>query len=86
MKIYTNYPWNFFTQQTLIVADMAKVQPEMIVVSEEDQKDKAFQSKKLMQFPFLETNDGQFVSESAAICTYLARCAPTSGLLGQTPF
>ena len=86
MKLYTNYPFNFFTQTALIVADMAKVPVEMVVVSAEDQKAPDFQKKKLMKFPFLETPEGDLISETAAISTYFSRCAPSSGLYGQTPF
>lgn len=86
MKLYTNYPTNFFTQTCLIVADMCRVPVEMVVVSEEDQKAADFQKKKLMQFPFLETDDGEIISECAAISTYFSRCAPASGLYGQSPF
>ena len=39
-----------------------------------------------MSFPFLETSDGQQIFESSAVATYFARCAPASGLYGQTPF
>ena len=86
MKLYTNYPTNFFTQTCLVVADMCKVPVEMVVVSEADQQAADFKKKKLMKFPFLETPDGDLISESAAICTYLSRCAPASGIYGQTPF
>ena len=86
MKLYTNTPFNFFTQTTLVVADMAKVQVEVVVVSKEEQESKEFKDKKLIAFPFLETDDGQLIFESSAVATYFARCAPKSGLYGQTPF
>lgn len=86
MKLYTQTPYNLLTQTTQIVAEMAKVNVETVIVSEEQQKDKEFQAKKLMQFPFLETADGEQIFESSAIATYFARCAPASGLYGQSPF
>lgn len=86
MKLYTNTPFNLFTQATQIVAEMARVNVELVLVSEEQQKDKDFQAKKLMKFPFLETDQGETIFESSALATYLARCAPASGLYGQTPF
>ena len=36
MKLYTNYPYNFFTQTTQVVADLAKVQLEVVIVSKEE--------------------------------------------------
>ena len=86
MKLYTNYPYNFFTQTTQVVADLAKVQLEVVIVSKEEQETKEFKDKKLLSFPFLETDDGQLIFESSAVATYFARCASTSGLYGQTPF
>lgn len=65
---------------------MAGVPYELVVVSEEEQNTKEFKAKKLMSFPFLETDDGSFISESSAIATFFARCAPTSGLYGQSHF
>lgn len=86
MKIYTNYPFNFFTQTTQIVADMAKVPVEVVVVSKEEQETKEFKDKKLMQFPFLETDEGDLIFECPAVATYIARCAPQCGLYGQSVF
>jgi glutathione S-transferase len=86
MKLYTNYPYNFFTQTTQVVADLAKVQLEVVIVSKEEQETKEFKDKKLLSFPFLETDDGQLIFESSAVATYFARCASKSGLYGQTPF
>lgn len=65
---------------------MAKVQVEVVVVSKEDQESKEFKDKKLISFPFLETDEGELIFESSAVATYFARCAPKSGLYGQTPF
>ena len=86
MKIYTNYPFNFLTQTTQIIADLAKVPVEVVVVSKEEQEAKEFKDKKLIQFPFLETDEGDLIFECAAIATYIARCAPGSGLYGQSAF
>lgn len=86
MKIYTNYPANFFTQAAMVVADMARVPVQMVVVSAEEQQAADFKQKKLMKFPFLETPDGEIICETAAIATYFCRCAPASGLYGQSPF
>jgi len=36
MKLYTNTPFNFFTQTTQIIADLAKVQVELVIVSKEE--------------------------------------------------
>jgi glutathione S-transferase len=74
MKLYTNSPFNFFCQATQVVADMADVPYELVVVSEEEQNTKEFKAKKLMSFPFLETDDGSCISESSAIATFFARC------------
>jgi len=48
MKLYTNTPFNLFTQSTMVVADMAKVPVELVVVSKEQQESKEFKDKKLM--------------------------------------
>jgi len=86
MKLYTNTPFNFFTQTTMVIADLAKVQVELVCVSKEQLESKEFKDKKLMSFPFLETDGGELIFESSAVATYFARCAPKSGLYGQTPF
>ena len=86
MKIYTNYPFNFFTQTTQIIADLAKVPVEVVVVSKEEQETKEFKDKKLMQFPFLETAEGDLIFECPAVASYIARCAPQCGLYGQSTF
>lgn len=65
---------------------MAKVPIEVEIVPEEKRESKEFKAKKLMSFPFLETADGELVFESSAVATYFSRCAPASGLYGQTPF
>lgn len=36
--------------------------------------------------PFLETDEGDVIFEYAAIAAHFARCAPNSGLLGQSLF
>ena len=48
MKLYTNTPYNLLTQTTQIVAELAKVKVDLVIVSEEQLKEKEFQAKKLM--------------------------------------
>lgn len=85
MKLYVNYNTNLFGQLALVCADLAHVNVEVVVVSKEEQESKDFKAKKMVAFPILETDEG-LIFESAAIAAYFARCAPNSGLLGQSQF
>jgi len=50
-------------------------------------KDKAFAAKNVAgKFPVLELPSGEMVFESGTISKHFARCAPASGLLGQSVF
>ena len=86
-KVYVNSPANIFAAWALAVADLAGVPVQVVVLDKAQQNEKDFKAKNPTGlFPLLETADGTILFESAAIAAHFARHAPTSGLLGQTPF
>ena len=87
MKIYSNGPGSPFTQTALVAADLAGQNVEVVYMSEEQRKDKAWAQKHVTgKFPVLELDSGEMIFESATIATHFAKCAPASGLLGQSAF
>jgi len=42
--------------------------------------------KSYVGFPFLETDENEVIGQFPAIAAHFARCAPDSGLLGQSLF
>ena len=84
---YYGFVGNIFTQGALVCADLADVTVEKVYMDDAKKNEKEFKAKHATGlFPLLETPDGSMIFESAAICKYFAAHAPTSGLLGQTPF
>jgi glutathione S-transferase/translation elongation factor EF-1beta len=87
MKLYSNGPGNVFAQTALIAADLAN---QAVTVEYKDKaaaNEKTFKAKNTTgKFPLLELESGDLLWESGAIALHFARCAPKSGLLGQTPF
>ena len=52
-----------------------------------EQRSEPFLQKNLLgKIPVLETDDGQYLNESTAICRYLEACHPTPSLFGATPY
>lgn len=52
-----------------------------------EQRSELFLQKNLLgKIPVLETDDGQHLNESTAICRYLEACYPAPSLFGATPF
>ena len=52
-----------------------------------EQRSELFLQKNLLgKIPVLETDDGQYLNESTAICRYLEACHPTPSLFGATPY
>ena len=87
MKLYSNGPGNLFAQTALVAADLANQNVEVIYMSEEQRKDKAWAAKHTTgKFPVLELDSGEMIFESGTIAKYFAKCAPASGLLGQSAF
>jgi elongation factor 1-gamma len=86
MKLYNNHKiGNLYTDIAFVTAQLANVQVEEVVVSEEDAKSKDWKAKSLTgKFPLLETEHGNLV-ESAAIARYLGRLSD-SGLSGKNSF
>jgi elongation factor 1-gamma len=86
-KLYSNGVGNIFAQTTLIAADLANQQVEVVYMDEAAIKDKAFAAKNVTgKFPLLELASGDLIWESGTIAKHFARCAPASGLLGQSAF
>ena len=84
MKIYSNSVGNIFAQTTLIAADFAKQNPEVIIKGPKEANEKDFKAKNVTgKFPLLELESGELIFESSAICQYFGRM---SGLNGKTPF
>ena len=87
MKLYSNGPGNVFAQSSLIAADLAQQNVEVVYMSEAQFNEKDFKAKHVTgKFPLLETASGDLIFESATIAKYFAKCAPASGLLGQSVF
>ena len=52
-----------------------------------EQRSEIFLQKNFLgKIPVLETDDGQHLNESTAICRYLEACQPAPSLFGTTPF
>jgi glutathione S-transferase len=84
MKIYSNGPGNLFTQSTLIAADFAKQNPEVVILGPAELNAKEFKAKNLTgKTPLLELESGDLVFESSAICQHFGRI---SGLNGKSVF
>lgn len=84
MKLYINYPFNYYSFVGRIAAVLNDKQVEVIVASEELKASKEFKAKNLTgKYPFLETEEGN-LSESIAIAKYIAHGHPT--LNGTTNF
>jgi len=66
MKFYCESIFNKTCQVPLVVADLAHVNVEVIIVSEDMKKDKEFMKKKINSFPILETDEGEIIFEFAA--------------------
>ena len=85
MKIYTNNPANTFVQSAVAMADLAGFHLEIVIMTEEARKDKAFAAKHLTgKFPLLELDDGNVLFESSAIAQFFARQG--KGLYGADIF
>jgi elongation factor 1-gamma len=84
LKLYANKD-NQRVKKILIVAKYAGVELEQPAFEVgKDNKTEAFLRKNPFgKVPVLETDDG-FLFESNAICKYVARLAPATGLLGRT--
>jgi len=87
MKLYSNGPGNVFAQTALIAADLANQSVTVEYKDKAQAAEKEFKAKNMTgKFPLLELESGDLLWESGAIALYFARCAPKSGLMGQTPF
>jgi glutathione S-transferase len=82
MKVYTNHYGNPFADYVFLVADIAGVKVEEVIVADKNAiKDKLPTGK----FPTLEV-DGVSIFESNAIARYFAKLKPESNLYGKTVF
>jgi len=69
-----------------IAASLAKVELEVVNVTDEEKKTKEFKVKMITgTMPFLETPEGTFC-ESAAIARYIGRIKPHTNLVGSNNF
>lgn len=85
MKLFVNNPGNYFAINTLIVADLARVNVDVCFVTEEDKASKEFKEKNFLNmYPFLETDEGQVIYDSQAIAGFFARHGGASHLLGAS--
>ena len=73
LKIYNWRVGNRWVDIAIITANIAGVGYEEVFNTPEEQKSKEWRSKSLTgKTPTLETPEGQFINESAAIARYLA--------------
>ncbi|CDW77312.1 elongation factor 1- [Stylonychia lemnae] len=85
MKLYNNHNGNLFSDIAVLTAKFAKVDLNVVLVSEEEAKSKDFKAKSLTgKFPLLETEHGNLV-ESASIARYIGRLS-SEGLSGNSAF
>lgn len=75
MKVYTNNPGNYLAQYALVTAELAGLDVEVIMKTNDEWKaDKEMQKKNLtMRYPLLELADGRCIFESSAIASHFAR-------------
>uniref|UniRef100_A0A7S3CT45 Elongation factor 1-gamma n=1 Tax=Strombidium rassoulzadegani TaxID=1082188 RepID=A0A7S3CT45_9SPIT len=84
MKLYVINPTSSCCALVRVVAELTGQTLETVIVSEEMRKSADFKAKNIFdQFPLLETDQG-CLSESTAICGYLANLAGSH--LGTSPF
>ena len=69
MRLYTNSIGNYLSQYCLVTAELAGVQIEVVMKTNEEWKaDEDMKKKNLtMKYPLLETADGKCIFESYAI-------------------
>ena len=83
MKIYVNYPFNFFAIAGRCVAEMNGQKLAVEYCDAEKIASKEFKAINMTgKFPLLETPEGR-INESIAIAKYLAHGSST--LLGSSP-
>jgi len=84
MTLYTNNPGNYLAQYALVTAELAGVDVEVVMKTNEEWKaDKEMQKRNVtMRYPLLELPDGRCVFESAAIASHFARLG--DGLFGKS--
>ena len=79
---------DFFAQLCLATASFAGLPIETVIVSSEMKASKEFKPKMAAttgSLPILETAEGAYISETIAICKYLARVGPdAAGLMGSS--
>ena len=86
-KVYVQRPDHIFFYTVKMSADFCNFPFETVLVSEEQQADKAFKTKKgHRNFPFCETPAGDLIGESTAIASFFARQAGNTAFLGSNPF
>lgn len=75
MKLYTNGPGNYLSQFALVAAELAGLEVEVVMKTNDEWKaDKEMQKKNLtMKYPLLELSDGRCIFESSAIASHFAR-------------
>lgn len=85
-KIYNWRVGNAWVDIACIAANFARVEYKEVFNTPEEQKSKEWKAKSLTgKCPTLETPDGKFLNESAAIARYLAELGEGQ-LAGSTPF
>ena len=85
LKLYAGSAVGFLAQYPIVVAKIAGVDIEEVILSKEEKGSADFKKKNLTgKTPFLEVGEGEGIFESGAIVRYLARLRPESGLYGTT--
>ena len=86
-KVYVQRPDHIFFYTVKMSADFCNFPFETVLVSEEQQADKAFKTKKgHRNFPMCETPAGELIGESTAIASFFARQAGNTAFLGSNAF
>lgn len=89
MKLYQTFPGHFVSYSVQVTAAVSGIALENVYAAPESElaQDAAFKTKKAhWNFPLLETADGKTVSESVALCRFIALEAGRTDLIGNTPF
>lgn len=89
MKLYQTFPGHFVSYSVQITAAVSGLAVENVFVAPESElaQNAEFKAKKAhWNFPVLETADGKVLSESVALCRFIALEAGRHDLIGNTPF
>ena len=88
-KLYTTSKiCNGHADLCMIIAKASKVNLEEIVVQKDSEKEKELKAKCVTGFslPMLELEDGTTLTQTTAICEYLAETGSVASLLGTNEF